>query len=94
MILDPESKGPSTKKKLPISLYESELHMLNGVPKMIFVKAPFKIETSETEGIAIDHISKITPLGDASKSTCTCCACILDTLSFSGACVAQLTVCS
>uniref|UniRef100_M4B700 COP9 signalosome complex subunit 6 n=1 Tax=Hyaloperonospora arabidopsidis (strain Emoy2) TaxID=559515 RepID=M4B700_HYAAE len=69
MILDPESKGPSTKKKLPISLFESELHMLNGVPKMIFVKAPFKIETSETEGIAIDHISKITPIGDASKSS-------------------------
>ncbi|KAG2769619.1 hypothetical protein JG687_00000947 [Phytophthora cactorum] len=69
MILDPESKGPSTKKKLPISLFESELHMLNGVPKMIFVKAPFKIETSETEGIAIDHISKIAPIGDASKSS-------------------------
>ncbi|GMF27250.1 unnamed protein product [Phytophthora fragariaefolia] len=69
MILDPESKGPSTKKKLPISLFESELHMLNGVPKMIFVKAPFKIDTSETEGIAIDHISKIAPIGDASKST-------------------------
>ncbi|OWZ24232.1 COP9 signalosome complex subunit [Phytophthora megakarya] len=69
MILDPESKGPSTKKKLPISLFESELHVLNGVPKMIFVKAPFKIETSETEGIAIDHISKIAPIGDASKST-------------------------
>ncbi|KAE8911030.1 hypothetical protein PF005_g2121 [Phytophthora fragariae] len=69
MILEPESKGPSTKKKLPISLFESELHMLNGVPKMIFVKAPFKIDTSETEGIAIDHISKIAPIGDASKST-------------------------
>ncbi|KAG7378410.1 COP9 signalosome complex subunit 6 [Phytophthora boehmeriae] len=56
MILDPESKGP--KKKLPISLFESELHVL-----MIFVKAPFKIETSET----IDHISKIAPMGDTSK---------------------------
>ncbi|CAI5726239.1 hypothetical protein KXD40_001942 [Peronospora effusa] len=69
LILDPESRGPSTKKKLPISLFESELHMLNGVPKMIFVKAPLKIETSETESIAIDHISKIAPIGDASKST-------------------------
>ncbi|CAH0477286.1 unnamed protein product [Peronospora belbahrii] len=68
VILDPESKGPSTKKKLPISLFESELHVLNGVPKMIFVKAPFKIETSETEGIAIDHISKIAPIGDTTKS--------------------------
>ncbi|RLN96776.1 hypothetical protein BBJ28_00011045 [Nothophytophthora sp. Chile5] len=68
MLLDPASKGPSTKKKLPISLFESELHMLNGVPKMIFVKAPFKIETSESEGISIDHISKIAPVGDASKS--------------------------
>ncbi|KAI9908439.1 hypothetical protein PsorP6_004237 [Peronosclerospora sorghi] len=69
MILDPELEGPSTKKRLPISLFESELHMLHGVPKMFFVKAPFKIETSETEGIAIDHISKFAPIGDASLSS-------------------------
>jgi COP9 signalosome complex subunit 6 len=71
LLLDPELRGPSTKKKLPIALFESELHVLNGSPKMIFVKTPFKIETSETEGIAIDHISKVAPIGDGSKSART-----------------------
>lgn len=69
MLLDPVSKGLSTKKKLPITLFESELHVLNGAPTTIFVKAPFKVETSETEGISVDHISKIAPIGDSSKSS-------------------------
>lgn len=71
LLLDPEAKGLSTKKKLPIMLFESELHVLNGNPTMLFVKSPFKIETSETEGIAVDHISKIAPVGDGNKSSCT-----------------------
>uniref|UniRef100_K3WB84 COP9 signalosome complex subunit 6 n=1 Tax=Globisporangium ultimum (strain ATCC 200006 / CBS 805.95 / DAOM BR144) TaxID=431595 RepID=K3WB84_GLOUD len=69
MLLDPVSKGLSTKKKLPIVLFESELHVLNGSPTMLFVKTPFKVETSETEGISVDHISKIAPIGDSSKSS-------------------------
>lgn len=71
MLLDPVSEGLSTKKKLPVTLFESELHVLNGAPTMLFVKAPFKIETSETEGISVDHISKIAPIGDSSKSSRT-----------------------
>lgn len=71
MLLDPVSKGLSAKKKLPITLFESELHVLNGAPTMLFVKAPFKVETSETEGISVDHISKIAPIGDSSKSSRT-----------------------
>jgi COP9 signalosome complex subunit 6 len=70
LLLDPVSKGLSTKKKLPLTLYESELHMLNGAPTMIFVKTPYKIETSEMEGISVDHISKIAPMGDSTKSSC------------------------
>ncbi|TMW55113.1 hypothetical protein Poli38472_013875 [Pythium oligandrum] len=69
MLLDPTPQGPNTKKKLPISLYESELHVLNGAPTMIFVKTQYKIETSETEGISVDHISKIAPMADSSKSS-------------------------
>jgi COP9 signalosome complex subunit 6 len=77
MLLDPVSKGLSTKKKLPIVLFESELHVLNGSPTMLFVKTPFKVETSETEGISVDHISKIAPIGDSSKSSCQCALCAL-----------------
>mmetsp|Transcript_20652 Transcript_20652/g.25044 ORF Transcript_20652/g.25044 Transcript_20652/m.25044 type:complete len:170 (-) Transcript_20652:11-520(-) len=34
-------------KELPVSLYESVLHMINEVPTMIFVLIDYKIETAE-----------------------------------------------
>jgi COP9 signalosome complex subunit 6 len=69
LLLDP-SKQDENSKKLPVSLFESELHILNGTPTMLFVNTPFKIETCETEGIAVDHVSKITPVGEPNKSSC------------------------
>ncbi|KAJ0405513.1 hypothetical protein P43SY_011361 [Pythium insidiosum] len=69
LLMDPTPQGMSTKKKLPIALYESELHVLDGSPTMIFVKTSYKIETSEMEGICVDRISKIAPMGDSSKSS-------------------------
>ncbi|GLD99932.1 hypothetical protein PINS_up008660 [Pythium insidiosum] len=69
LLMDPTPQGMSTKKKLPISLFESELHVLDGSPTMIFVKTSYKIETSEMEGICVDRISKIAPMGDSSKSS-------------------------
>lgn len=69
LVMDPSMQSGNEKKKLPVYLYESELHVMNGVPKMLFVQIAFKIETSETEGIAIDHISKVTPTSDSNRSS-------------------------
>ncbi|KAL0587507.1 hypothetical protein ABG067_002803 [Albugo candida] len=69
LVMDPSMQSGNEKRKLPVYLYESELHVMNGVPKMLFVQIAFKIETSETEGIAIDHISKVTPTSDSNRSS-------------------------
>ncbi|KAL4437304.1 hypothetical protein ABPG75_004443 [Micractinium tetrahymenae] len=62
--LDP-SRDPS-QKDLPVCLYESELHVLNGVPSFIFVQSKYTIETSEAERIGVDQVAKILPTGAAS----------------------------
>ncbi|KDO23980.1 hypothetical protein SPRG_10677 [Saprolegnia parasitica CBS 223.65] len=73
LVLDPTpppaTKGDNVKLKLPLSLYESELHMLNNTPTMLFVKTQFKVHTTESEGIALDHISKVAPGGAATESS-------------------------
>ena len=71
LVMDPSIQSENAKRKLPVYLYESELHVLHGAPKTLFVQIAFKIETSETEGIAIDHISKVAPTSDSNKSSGT-----------------------
>ncbi|EFN52982.1 hypothetical protein CHLNCDRAFT_58697 [Chlorella variabilis] len=51
------------QKDLPVYLYESELHVLDGVPSFIFVQAKYTIETSEAERIGVDQVAKILPTG-------------------------------
>lgn len=36
-----------TSKELPLQLYESELHVVNEVPTMLFVAVPFQLEAAE-----------------------------------------------
>ncbi|PSC73827.1 COP9 signalosome complex subunit 6a [Micractinium conductrix] len=61
--LDPSCE-PS-RKDLPVYLYESELHVLDGVPSFIFVQAKYTVETSEAERIGVDQVAKILPTGAA-----------------------------
>jgi len=61
----------NTSKELPIFIYESELHVVQDTPTLMFVKAPFKIETGEAERIAVDHIARIVPSGGSAGSLLT-----------------------
>jgi len=63
LILDPISCGRKTTKELPISIYESELHMIDDKPTNLFVKVAYKIETGEAERIAVDHVARISQSG-------------------------------
>jgi len=63
LILDTVACGKRSTKELPISIYESELHMIEDKPTNLFVKVPYKIETGEAERIAVDHVARITPTG-------------------------------
>eukprot|EP01103_Thecamoeba_quadrilineata_P012686 TRINITY_DN3326_c0_g1_i2.p1 TRINITY_DN3326_c0_g1~~TRINITY_DN3326_c0_g1_i2.p1 ORF type:complete len:246 (+),score=41.47 TRINITY_DN3326_c0_g1_i2:28-738(+) len=56
------------RKELPITIYESELRIVNDVPTLLFRKAPYKIETGEAERIAVDHVAHVSPVGNGSGS--------------------------
>jgi len=63
----PACLKPATKD-LPITIFESELHMVEDNPTLLFVKIPYKIETGEAERISVDHIAKVTPTGGEGSS--------------------------
>lgn len=58
LLLDPIAATKS--KDLPITIYESELHIVDDIPKIAFVGVAYKIETGEAERIAVDHIAHVT----------------------------------
>ncbi|GLJ08271.1 hypothetical protein SUGI_0085330 [Cryptomeria japonica] len=57
------------QKDLPITIYESELHVIDGFPSLIFVKSSYTIETVEAERISVDHVAHLKPSDGASAAT-------------------------
>jgi COP9 signalosome complex subunit 6 len=51
--------------ELPVSLFESELHVVEGNPSFTFVQTSFTIATEEAERIGVDQVSKLLPSGNA-----------------------------
>jgi len=43
-------------KELPISIFETEFKVINDVPRQVLTKTEFKIDTVQSERIAVDHI--------------------------------------
>lgn len=56
------------RKDLPVTLYETEFHVMDGAPSMVFVRANYTVETSDAERIGVDQVAKILPSGKASGS--------------------------
>ncbi|KAF8059749.1 CSN6 [Scenedesmus sp. PABB004] len=56
------------RKDLPVAVYETELHTVDGVPQTTFVRAHYSMETSDAERIGVDQVAKILPSGKASGS--------------------------
>lgn len=50
-------------KNLPITVYETELRLVNEVPVQSFAQAQYTIQTGEAERIAVDHVARIYPSG-------------------------------
>lgn len=48
-----------TARELPITIYESELHIINDEPTLLFAKTAYRIETEESERIAVDHVAHV-----------------------------------
>ncbi|KAJ7515831.1 hypothetical protein O6H91_22G030000 [Diphasiastrum complanatum] len=57
------------QKDLPVTIFESELHVIDGVPSMIFVRSAYTIETLEVERISEDHVAHIRPSDGSSAAT-------------------------
>lgn len=58
----------TTTDELPVSLFESELHVVEGNPSFTFVQAAFTIATEEAERIGVDQVSKLLPSGNAAST--------------------------
>lgn len=56
-------------KDLPIAIFESELHVIDGTPSLIFVSSTYTIETVEAERISVDHVAHIKPMDGSSAAT-------------------------
>eukprot|EP00250_Pteridium_aquilinum_P009092 c18437_g1_i1 orf=248-1153(+) len=67
MLLNPAINH--AQKDLPITIYESELHVIDGVPSLIFVKSAYTIETVEAERITVDHVAHIKPSDGSTAAT-------------------------
>lgn len=57
------------QKDLPVTIYESELHVIDGNPQLIFVKSNYTIETVEAERISVDHVAHLKPSDGSSAAT-------------------------
>ncbi|GAB2301148.1 COP9 signalosome complex subunit 6a [Dionaea muscipula] len=58
-----------TQKDLPLTIYESELHVIDGIPQLIFVRSSYTIETVEAERISVDHVAHLKPADGGSAAT-------------------------
>ncbi|CAH2069769.1 unnamed protein product [Thlaspi arvense] len=57
------------QKDLPVTIYESELHVIDGIPQLIFVHTTYTIETVEAERISVDHVAHLKPSDGGSAAT-------------------------
>lgn len=67
LVLDP-TKAVPTAKRLPIDIYEQEIRVVDGKPKSFFAHLTFKIETGESERIAVDHIAHVRPIAEGDSA--------------------------
>ncbi|XP_072986625.1 COP9 signalosome complex subunit 6a [Typha latifolia] len=58
-----------SQKDLPVTIYESELHVIDGIPQLIFVRSNYTIETVEAERISVDHVAHLKPSDGGSAAT-------------------------
>jgi COP9 signalosome complex subunit 6 len=59
------------RKNLPVTLYETEVHILDGAPTSTLVTADYSIETSDAERIGVDQVAKISVHGDSGTDQLT-----------------------
>ena len=69
LTLDPVLALSGTARELPITIYEPEVHVVADQPTVTFAPVPYKIDSIESERIAIDHVAHILPTGDSTSGS-------------------------
>jgi len=69
MLLDPVQAMAPGNRELPILIHDSEVHIVNEQPTMQFVSVGYKIDSVESERIAVDHVAHILPSGDSNSGS-------------------------
>lgn len=69
MLLDPAQAMAPGNRDLPILIHESEVHVVDEQPTMCFVSVAYKIDSIESERIAVDHVAHILPSGDSNSGS-------------------------
>lgn len=72
LILDPAQALAQGNRELPILLHESEVHVIDDKPTMCFAKVGYKIDSIESERIAVDHVAHILPSGGSNSGSAVC----------------------
>jgi COP9 signalosome complex subunit 6 len=71
LFLQLNPSGAMTSKELPITVYETFVEgVTEGQPRNTFVKSNYKIEISEAERIAVDHVARAANEGSGDGSSC------------------------
>ena len=69
LTLDPYLALSGSARELPITIFESQMHVVDGQPTTTFAPAAYKIESIESERIAIDHVAHILPTGEGTSGS-------------------------
>jgi COP9 signalosome complex subunit 6 len=69
LMLDPVRALAGTARELPVTIYESEMHVVDEKPTVQLAVVPYKIDSIESERIAVDHIAHILPTGDSNSGS-------------------------
>lgn len=59
LLLDVSAVMIATQRELPLTIYESELRIIQDAPCILFSKLNYSIETNEAERIAVDHVAHL-----------------------------------
>lgn len=66
LVLDP--LPPPSAQDLPITIYESEMALVNDAPTMQLSRVSYKIDSVDSERISVDHVAHISSAGDGPES--------------------------
>mmetsp|Transcript_10795 Transcript_10795/g.25797 ORF Transcript_10795/g.25797 Transcript_10795/m.25797 type:complete len:166 (-) Transcript_10795:202-699(-) len=66
LVLDPVP--PAGMQDLPITIYESEVAIVNDNPTIVLSKVSFKMDSVDSERISVDHVAHISSAGDGPET--------------------------